>query len=236
MVPDANRPLDSTGQSGATAYTFNLSSNEGALLVLPEGADRHDVQDLRPFFEQASRHAATWYRFAEETLGRIISHDSIYVITGLHKAQSWGLATYQNEQGDGDFTTRFTTGAGVGGNGVARCRWETTRNMDWRAGPSNGLGLANQTMFIRGFKVALRSAVKGVPQRWISFEPRRPDVRSNRGTFFGDSWLGNILRGISDGLGASSQGAGRPGRRDSGENVGVHVEIRRVPEILPVGA
>lgn len=229
-----NRTLDSTSpdQSGVTGYTFNLSSGEGAVLVLPEGADRHDVRDPRPLFEQASRHAATWYRFAEENLGRIISHDAIYVITGFHKARSWGLAGYQNERGDGEFSARFTVGPCEDGNLATSYRWETTRNMDWRIGPLNGLGIPNQSVFIRGFKIALRSAVQGVPQRWINFEPSRPDVRSDHGTLSSHSWLANIWRGISKTLGVSSEGVDQTEKR---ENAGVRIEIQRIPEILPVG-
>ncbi|KAH0838802.1 thioredoxin-like protein [Lanmaoa asiatica] len=229
-----NRTLDRVGQSGATGYTFNLSSSEGALLILPEGAECHDVRDPRPFFEQASRHAATWYHFAEENLGRIISHDSIYVITGFHKARSWGLAGYQNEKGNSDFSARFTVGTREGGNLAANYNWETTRSMDWRVGPFDGLGIANQSVFIRGFKIALRSSVQGVPQRWVSFEPSRPSGRSDHGTSSGDSWLASAWRGISKTVGISSEGADRGVGRDSRENAGVRIEIQRVPEILPV--
>lgn len=213
-----------------------MSSNEGALLVLPEGAERHDVRDPRPFFEQASRHAATWYHFAEENLGRIISHDSIYVITGFHKARSWGLAGYQNEQGNSDFSAQFTVGAREGGNLAAGYSWETSRSMDWRVGPLDGLGLPNQSVFIRGFKIALRSTVQGVPQRWVSFQPSQPIVRSNHGTSSGDSWLANVWRGISKTIGASSEGGNRSAGPDPRGNAGVRIEIQRIPEILPVRA
>ncbi|KAI9572500.1 hypothetical protein HD554DRAFT_1547223 [Boletus coccyginus] len=216
------------GQPSITGFKFNMSSDEGALLVLPEGAERHDVRDRRPFFEQASRHAATWYHFAEENLGRIISHDSIYVITGFHKARSWGLAGYQNEQGNGDFSAQFTIGAREGAAGYS---WETTQSMDWRVGPFDGLGIPNQSVFIRGFKIALRSTVQGVPQRWVSYHPGPPNVRSNHGT---SSWLANVWKGISRTIGASGEGANRSAGPDPRENMGVRIEIQRIPEILPV--
>ncbi|KAF8549331.1 thioredoxin-like protein [Imleria badia] len=222
------------GQSGATGYKFNLSSNEGAVLILPEGAERHDVRDPQPFFEQASRHAATWYHFAEENLGRIISHDSIYVITGFHKARSWGLAGYQNEHGNGDFSAQFIVGAREGGNLATGYTWETTQNMDWRVGPFDGLGIPNQSVFIRGFKIALRSDVQGVPQRWVSFQPSHPTGRSNRRTSSGDSWLSNVWKGISKTIGGSNEGADRSAGSHSREDVGVRIEIQRIPEILPV--
>ncbi|KAF8139656.1 hypothetical protein EV363DRAFT_304760 [Boletus edulis] len=220
------------GQSGATGYKFNLSSNEGGILILPEGAESHDVRDPRPFFEQACRHAAAWYHFAEEHLGRIISHDAIYVITGIHKARSWSLAGYHNEQRNDDFSAQFIVGASEGGNMAAGYRWQTTRSMDWRIGPFDGLGIPNQAVLIRGFKIALRSAVQGVPQRWVSFHPSPPSLRSNRRDS-GDSWLGNVWRGISRTIGVSNDGADRSAALASRENV-VRIEISRIPEILPV--
>ena len=231
-----NRICDRFGQSGATGYKFNMSSNEGAVLILPEGAERHDVRDPQPFFEQASRHAETWYHFAEENLGRIISHDSIYVITGFHKAPSWGLAGYHNEQGNSDFSAQFIVGGREAGNLAAGYTWETTRSMDWRVGPFDGLGIANQSVFIRGFKIALRSDVQGVPQRWVSFQPSHPSGRFNRRTSSGDSWLSNVWKGISKTIGVSNEGVEQSVEPRSREDVGVRIEIQRIPEILPVGA
>ncbi|KAF8432711.1 hypothetical protein L210DRAFT_864669, partial [Boletus edulis BED1] len=75
-------------QSGRRSYEFDLSSNGVAFLVLPEGADRYDLRNRRLFFEEATRHGVDWYRFAEERLGRMISHDSLYLITGFYKALS----------------------------------------------------------------------------------------------------------------------------------------------------
>ncbi|KAN0101158.1 hypothetical protein V8E55_001142 [Tylopilus felleus] len=231
-APVSSELPPSISQSGVARYMFNMSSNDGGALILPEGAERHDVRDPRPFFEQASRHAATWYHFAEENLGRIISHDSIYVVTGFHKARSWSLASYQTDHGYGDFPAYFTIGAArEGGRGLAAgYSWETTRNMDWRVGPYDGPGVPNQSVFIRGFKIAQRSAVQGVPQRWVSFQPTPSSGRSNRRSSPGDSWLSNVWRSISNRIGASNEGGASHAR----ESAGVRIEISRMPEILPV--
>lgn len=45
--------------------------------------------------DKAIRNAVDWYNFAEQRLGRIISHDSLYLITGFYKARSWSLAAYR---------------------------------------------------------------------------------------------------------------------------------------------
>lgn len=207
-----------------------MSSNEGAVLVLPDGAERHDVRDPRAFFEQAALHGATWYRFAEEKLGRTIGHDTIYIVTGLHKARSWGVAAYHNEQEDSEFTARFNAGGSAAGHG-----WESTKSMEWRVCPTtNGSGTPNQTVFIRGFKIALRiPGRRDLSQRSVTFQPV---VRPGHPTSSSDSWLGNVLRGISKSIRTSGDGSERDRRAGpaSRENVGAPVEIQRKPEIAPV--
>ena len=80
---------------GSIDIEFSSSSNEGALLVLPEGADQHDLCNLQPFERNALRYAKSWYKFARTKLGRTrISANSLYLITGCHKTSSWSLAAY----------------------------------------------------------------------------------------------------------------------------------------------
>jgi len=68
-------------------YEFGLSSREGALrLVLPEGAEHCDLRHHRLSLQAAIvMHSAEWYRFAEERVDQIISHDSI-LISGFDSA------------------------------------------------------------------------------------------------------------------------------------------------------
>ena len=86
-------------ESGLLNYQFTLSSREGAVLILPEGAECCHLRNERPFLEAATQHAVDWYTFAEQRLGRIISHDSLYLITGFYKARSWSLPAYQQGAG-----------------------------------------------------------------------------------------------------------------------------------------
>ncbi|KAF8443199.1 hypothetical protein L210DRAFT_3355455, partial [Boletus edulis BED1] len=90
---------ESAGRSGPLNYEFALSSKEGALLILPEGAERCYLRNQRPFLEEAIHHAVDWYNFSEHRLGRIISHDSLYLITGFYKTRSWSIASYQQASG-----------------------------------------------------------------------------------------------------------------------------------------
>ncbi|KIJ18162.1 hypothetical protein PAXINDRAFT_71773, partial [Paxillus involutus ATCC 200175] len=74
-------------------YEFSSSSEEGAILVLPEGASKTDLANKLIFRQEALKHALSWYTFAYFNLGRSnINDDSLYLITGYHKASSWSVA------------------------------------------------------------------------------------------------------------------------------------------------
>ncbi|KIJ59208.1 hypothetical protein HYDPIDRAFT_101174, partial [Hydnomerulius pinastri MD-312] len=74
-------------------YAFTFSSADGALLVLPEGADSYKLLNESTFRDAALQNGESWYDFAYSTLGRtMISNDSLYLVTGCHKAKSWSLA------------------------------------------------------------------------------------------------------------------------------------------------
>ncbi|KIK80048.1 hypothetical protein PAXRUDRAFT_50392, partial [Paxillus rubicundulus Ve08.2h10] len=74
-------------------YEFSSTSEEGAILVLPEGAGKTDLANNLIFRNEALKHAESWYHFAYFNLGRsAINNDSLYLITGYHKASSWSVA------------------------------------------------------------------------------------------------------------------------------------------------
>ncbi|KAF9230614.1 hypothetical protein BU15DRAFT_57069 [Melanogaster broomeanus] len=85
-----------SNQVGALlGYEFTSSSSEGAILAFPEGATRTDLVDVHHFIQLAKKNAAAWYHFAYFHPGRaFISNDSLFLITGHHKASSWSLTSF----------------------------------------------------------------------------------------------------------------------------------------------
>ncbi|KAI5999041.1 hypothetical protein EDC04DRAFT_2507010, partial [Pisolithus marmoratus] len=63
---------------------------KAAFIALPSGADKYDLRDTSVFQMEAMRMGKTWYEFALKKAGRTtMSHDSLYLITGYHKASTW---------------------------------------------------------------------------------------------------------------------------------------------------
>ncbi|KAJ7780196.1 hypothetical protein DFH07DRAFT_466373 [Mycena maculata] len=141
----------------------STNSKQTALLLLPDGASRWDLRRKQAFRDYASKHAENWYAFVNGELGRMIGNGDLYLVTGVTKSTSWSVAALENNSGNGNVSLRLK--AAQIGTGNASCVWQwesTSSSVD--AGPRRRLGEEswrdNQTVFIRGFKVALRSKPK----------------------------------------------------------------------------
>ena len=228
-----------------------MSSSEGALLILPEGAERRDLRNHHRFLDMATHHGADWYRFAEERVGQIIANDSLYLITGLHKARSWSVAAFEKAGGTAEYSAQFRVSQAGGDNIGPTYAWDTTRALDWHVGPIDNYGLANQSVFIRGFKIALRTGLFGT--KWISVTADVPSTRPNPvrslGAVGGESLFAYVFRGLSTGRTTQSSGNGMQDEaasnsavddaRNEIQNSGAlavseHVVIRRIPEASQV--
>lgn len=190
-----------SARSNGLGYEFEVSSSGGALLILPEGAAQYDLRNRRLFFDAATRHGADWYRFAEAHLGRMIPQDALYLITGFYKTRSWSLAAFEHVAGRGDVSVQFTM-AQVGGGNIARAyTWAATHALDWRVGPIDHYGIPNQSVFIRGFKIALRADFLGKTR--IDVKVGAPDTHAQQERFSHtvtrDSWISKVWRGLSKG-------------------------------------
>ena len=198
--------------------------------------------------DKAIRHAVDWYNFAEQRLGRIISHDSLYLISGFYKTRSWSLAAYQQDAGSGATSAQFKAVQVGRGNIAASYIWENTHTMDWRVGPSNRYynGIANQTVFIRGFKIAVREGILG--RKRVRVKVDSPAVRPYRVAFSGSPWISKVRDRMSSKSSGSDSTAGASKRTNNNSNTDttennlpsdqsddIHdVTIQRFPQVAKV--
>jgi len=109
----------------------------------------------------AIERAYDWYKIAKEQYGANISGGSLYLITGFYKARSWSLASFDDATTTESRHIRVVPQDGEGT--ITGRHWEYTFPVDYRDGPGYS-GNDNQTVFIRGFKIAVRDDVLG----WLS--------------------------------------------------------------------
>lgn len=205
------------------------------------------------FRDVAIRNAANWYSFAEQHLGRIIAHDSLYLITGLYKANSWSVAAFHQATGTAESSAQFKASQAGDGNNLSYT-WETMRALDWRVGPRLDVGIPNQSVFISGFKIAIREGILGKKRVEVELDAPSAQSRSvkfpNGGNSLSPSRTVNLWRGLvsrSSSGGKKSAEQTLPATRSTKDpstavsspqfdNAGTsgHVRIDHVPQPLQV--
>lgn len=146
-----------TAGCDSAEYKFTAHSSKGALLILPHGATFHDARPKSQFRELAIQNAVHWYSFATQTRRREISNHSMYLITGFYKARSWSLASFQDALPGAGGSLRAVKVAESSDPG--NYEWTSTFPMDWKYGPRHYPGNENQTIFLRGYKIAIRNDI-----------------------------------------------------------------------------
>ncbi|KAF8550276.1 hypothetical protein OG21DRAFT_1419985 [Imleria badia] len=145
------------------SYEFVPTWAKGAILVLPHGATCHDLRSKEKFRTIAMERALEWYEIARNRYGENMSACSLYLITGFYKARSWSLASF-NDPASLELVNPRSIKVGrqesIEGGSTTGRYWECTFPVDYRDGPgSNHNGSVNQTVYISGFKIAVREDV-----------------------------------------------------------------------------
>ncbi|KAJ7618636.1 hypothetical protein FB45DRAFT_1033828 [Roridomyces roridus] len=142
---------------------ITASSQEAAVLFLPDGASRTDVRPLQQLRDYALEHARRWYEFVNGPLQRMVDSNDLYLVTGVDKCTSWSVAAIENHSQDGQISLRLKAAPVGGGRASYAWEWETSSSFA-DSGPRRGPGedefASNQTVFLRGFKVAIRPPSK----------------------------------------------------------------------------
>jgi hypothetical protein len=164
----------------------STNSKQTGLLLLPDGASRWDLRRLQLFRDYALRHAHNWYAFVNGILQRMVGNGDLYLVTGVTKSTSWSVAAVENHSGDRQISLKLK--AAQIGNAGATWTWEwesggSSVNSGPRRRPGEVSWRDNQTVFLRGFKVALRSTpLRKAPKIRSIVNSKWPDI-SSRGTF-----------------------------------------------------
>lgn len=118
-------------------FHFEPSSTEGAVLVLPEGALRADLTAMAKvkFRDEADNHAFSWCNFAKGGSTNQLGPSSLYLITGVDKTTSWGIASYTNASGDRSMSLMFKTASVISGSIRYTYKWEVNSGAEVRVGP-----------------------------------------------------------------------------------------------------
>ncbi|KAK6984227.1 hypothetical protein R3P38DRAFT_3375232 [Favolaschia claudopus] len=136
------------------AFVFDCQGPDGAVLTLPHGAQLEKLENLESMRQYAAKNAESWYKYVNQTRGRGLSNGSLYLVTGWEKAESWGMATFQDVPVHKEFQLSFipTTDAAHG----HRYRWQGAHSHRKYKDLQRDL---NQTTFIHAFAISVCSGV-----------------------------------------------------------------------------
>ena len=132
----------------------DLISTVLALLALPDGAIRTDLQFHDPLFQYAKVHVMSWYRWLN-SLGSNALNGSLYLVTGADKTTNWCVASYSNASETAGVLSFIPAGAGTVGL-AGGYSWRGTGPVRVRTCPIRSEGSStSQCVFIRGYKLVL---------------------------------------------------------------------------------
>ncbi|KAJ7469877.1 hypothetical protein B0H11DRAFT_1392377 [Mycena galericulata] len=164
---------------------ISTSSKEAAVLLLPDGASRTDLRRLKRFRDSAFKNAQRWYAFVNGDLERMVENGDLYLVTGTDKSSSWSVAAVENHSEDCRISLKLKA-AQVGSAGTS-CTWEWETASSFadsgpRRRPGDGEWSDNQTVSLRGFKVAIRSSPLKKSAKALSIVDSKPsDILSKSG-------------------------------------------------------
>ncbi|KAJ7765908.1 hypothetical protein DFH07DRAFT_916200 [Mycena maculata] len=139
------------GAGAAIEVTTN--SKQMAVLLLPDGASTCDLRAKHVFRDYALRHGRSWYEFVNGDLRRMVRLGDLYLVSGVTKTTKWGITAAESHSRDEKVlrTAQF--------DAVASSWQSEDSGLSVDFGPHRSPGEEswgqNQTVFIRGFKVAL---------------------------------------------------------------------------------
>ena len=158
---------DRTFSRMITQYTANLSE-DGAHIIVPQGAtcSKLAFQEHRRFESQANDHWATWFNFATEQLQGPLR--SLYLITGLCRARSWALSSFNKKDGR-EVPVSCELVEQDGELRVDASRWIPLGRFASGIGPLiNSREHENQTIFMQSFTITSNGAVQHPNQEQLA--------------------------------------------------------------------
>ncbi|KAJ7700408.1 hypothetical protein B0H17DRAFT_1005535 [Mycena rosella] len=148
------------GRDGGATVEVLTSAKTAAILILPDGASRCDVRLRRLFEAYALKHRQSWYSFAHH-LGLELDNGALYLVTGCDKSTSWNIATSQERSDSGMLAMKLAASECISAGVSYAWDWQRGSTAFTESGPRRRPGEEvwnkNQTVFFRGYKVAIQA-------------------------------------------------------------------------------
>lgn len=131
------------------------------MLALTSSADLEQTTDIVAIRDCVLRYAPLFYTHADR-VRRIGHEESLYIITGCIKSDSWALAAYRQPMAQPYDLLRLVHAPDVGDNPSCEMLYEWTHcgTSDTRSSDRSENGSKNQSLFLTGFSLSVSSAFR----------------------------------------------------------------------------
>jgi hypothetical protein len=110
------------------------------------------------FLTFALENAPSWYHYANKERGWCIGSDSLYLITGCHKTDSWASAAYSETAGATSISLKLNIAKNAEGHASYNYSWENHHTVQGRVSSGSNT-LKNQCVFARGFRISIKETL-----------------------------------------------------------------------------
>jgi hypothetical protein len=156
------------------------------VLACTTSADVEELDDTIALRDFLIQHAGVVYQRAT-SLRRLAEEDSLYIVSGSIKSDSWGLAAYQGAtSGEGlKLSKRYAKEGGT--KGVQLYEWTDRGTAEARFGLNSTIEAGqyegkNQTLFLRGFKLAFSHSFRARMRGWKQAGPGTGSFEGGQGS------------------------------------------------------
>ncbi len=161
-------------------FKIDSDTDEGALLVLPQGADCEYLANMKTLQDYIGKSGPALYAYANTVRGRQIKNGELSVVYNCHKSKSWAIATFQNTSTQCGIAMTLTENATKSTHSApsseqsagAQFAWDNQGTVHGKVGPedeNNDLAggiddppvssLRNQCLFVRTIKIRLHDKI-----------------------------------------------------------------------------
>ncbi|KAJ3522620.1 hypothetical protein NMY22_g11815 [Coprinellus aureogranulatus] len=198
----------SSTQEEALLHEFHCKSSIGAILAITSPSDLFETSDKDAMQSYIVQHAEAIYQHAN-SIQPIGQEDSLYIITGCIKSDSWAIAAYRGHHTEPPYNIlQLSRTSEPWGNSPRRLNhWTRSGSSHARSGHSLEEGLKNQTLFLRGFKVAFSPRFRTRMKKQVYLDAMQSGFKDEGDKANSDTGQSDSHSGHSDG--GTDQGGGK---------------------------
>ena len=150
------RSVAPIGAGVGAGWTFSCSSEQGAIMVAPDGATLTEVLQEKRFLRSIES-VASWFKYAEEEEQRCFK--SLILVTGVIKCRSWSVAAISNTSRTNSGKVTISLMPMASGTLTASHSWGNHLSDMGHSGPTPSSQSENQCVFVRGYRIMRQNPV-----------------------------------------------------------------------------